>query len=230
MRRQPFNFCVLAVVVGCAAASEAAPFFTLSGGAPSTTRLHSFHWVSPRIGDDQVVLWKGGPLGLSEPGRVAIEYIGKEAAYANTRFRWDGGNIFSTGAGTPRTVGQTAATPFPPASLGRYDVPADVLAGPLPFSFLISALAQEKFNDGNRHIAFWPIPGDLGANPYNFGTTLYAMLDDGKAVDSDYDDMIVRLTVGPALPEPAGVAPMCVAAGLLGAWLKRYRAKLHARR
>lgn len=225
MRRQSFNLCALAVVIGCAAAAEAAPFFTLSGGAPAATRLHSFHWVGPRSGDGKVVLWKGGPLGLSEPGRVAIEYIGKEAAYANTIFRWDGGNIFSTGSGTPQTVGQTATTPFPPASLARYDVPADALAGPLPFSFLISALAQEKFNDGNRNIAFWPIPGDLGSNPYNFGTTVYAMLDDGKAVDSDYDDMIVRLTVGPALPEPTGVTPGCAAAALLGVWLKRHRSK-----
>lgn len=226
MQRLMRNLCAIALVIGCALPATADPFFTVSGGASYVTPLESFLWVGPRFGNDEVLLWEGGVLGISELGQITVEYIGKEASFADNIFRWNGADIFSTGPGSPAIVGQTAATPFPPAALGTFSPPGDVPGGPLPFSFLITAAAREEFNDGNLAIAFWPIPADPGASPSNFGTTVYAMLDDGNVFDFDHDDMIVRLTVGPALPEPSGATIGVAAAALIGSCLRRRRSAI----
>ncbi len=213
----------------CGGSVHAAPFFTVTGGTAFDTFVESFLWVGPRFGDNEVNLWEGGILSLSEPGVVTLEYIGKEALYANNIFRWNGANIFSTGPGGAANLikGQTAATPFPPVALATYLVPGVVPAGTVPFSFFITFLNEEELNNGNLDIAFWPIPGTTSSSPINFGTAVYAMLDDENTTDSDHDDMIVRLTVAP-VPEPATLAGAVT--GLLGGlWLVRQRGRLAAR-
>lgn len=213
-----------AAAAGCGHVAHAAPFFTVTSGSAFDTFLESFLWVGPRFGDNEVNLWEGGVLGLSEPGVVTLEYIGKEALYADNIFRWNGVDIFTTGPGGEANLikGQTTATPFPPAALETYVVPGVAPAGVVPFSFYITFLAEEELNDGNLDIAFWPIPGTTAPSPINFGSVVYAMLDDENVTDSDHDDMIVRLTVAP-VPEPATLAG--AATGLFGGlWLVRRRA------
>jgi hypothetical protein len=213
-----------AAAAGCGGVGHAAPFFTVTGGTTFDTFLDSFAWVGPRFGDDEVLLWDGGILGLSEPGVVTLEYIGKAALNADNIFRWNGVQIFTTGpGGVPNLIkGQTAATPFPPVALESYVVPGVVPAGTVPFSFFITTGTPRAVpNDGNLDIAFWPIPGTTSPSPINFSSVVYAMLDDEDVSDSDHDDMIVRLTVAP-VPEPATLAG--AATGLLGGlWLVRRR-------
>lgn len=213
---------ILATTVGGATSAQAVPFFTVTGGTSFVTDLESFLWVTPRIGpnNDQVVLWEGATVGLSEPGFITLDYIGKEALFANNVFRWNGFDIFTTGPSSPLTTGQTAATPFPPAALATYVVPGVVSAGTLPFSFFITEFSKVVPNDGSTlDIGIWPLPGDVSGSPINFGSTIYLMLDDENAVDSDHDDMIVRMTVTP-VPEPGMLAVAGVVALPLAGWVR----------
>jgi len=202
----------------------AAPVFTVSGGTAVLTSLETFLWVTPRFNGD-VLLWEQGVIGLSEPGKVSIEYVGKEAFYADNIFRWDGTDIFSTGPSSPLIAGQTAATPFPPLPLATYEVPGVVPAGPLPLSFFISETSKAVPNDGNPDIAYWPLPTDISSNPYDLGSVVYVMLDDENPVDTDHDDMIIQLSVvTPPVPEPRSLSLAVVGILPLAGWM------LHRRR
>jgi hypothetical protein len=203
--------------------ARAAPFFTVTGGSAFLEADDDFLWIGPRNAQNQVLLWEGATVGISEPGFITLEYIGKEALFDNNIFRWNGVDIFDTGPGNPLIVGQTAATPFPPPALETYVVPGIVPAGALPFSFFISQFSKEIPNDSSTlDIGLWPVPENLGDGPFNFGTVLYVMLDDESVVDSDHDDMIVRITVTP-VPEPGTLALCGLAAVPLVCRLARRR-------
>jgi hypothetical protein len=206
--------------------AHAAPFFTMTGGTSFINSGISFDWVGPQFNGGDVLIWEGGVLGLSEPGIVTLEYIGKEALFADNIFRWNNEVIFTTGPGGEANLikGQTAALPFPPAALATSVVPDIVPAGPLPFSFFISFFSKSVPNDGNLDIGYWPIPPSTASSPIDFGDVVYVLLDDENTADADHDDMIVRLTVAP-VPEPATLAG--AATGLLGGWwLVRRRARV----
>lgn len=218
---------VAATAVVCGAATfcrpaSAAPFFTVTSGSSFSTLLESFLWVGPRDPvTDQVQLWEGATVGLSEPGFITLEYIGKEALYADNVFRWSGVDIFSTGPSSPLIVGQTAATPFPPAALATYVVPGIVPAGALPFSFFITETTKNVPNDGsNLDIGLWPLPSPPVGNPADFGSAIYLMLDDENTVDADHDDMIVRMSVS-AVPEPGTLALAILGAGSVALTVRR---------
>lgn len=204
------------------------PVLTVTGGGFFTDRDNDFLWLTPRFGNggQAVRLWRGGTLALSEPGMITLEYIGKEANYADNAFLWGGLSggvpVFSTGGSLPNLVGQTAASPVPPVALATSNVPGIVAAVALPFSFFVNQTGSNKPN-GSSDIAYWPLPvgAGLAGETKRFGTVVYALLDDGKT-DNDYDDMIVRLTVT-EVPEPTTLA--LLAAGILPAigWkLRRY--------
>jgi hypothetical protein len=210
---------VAVMAVACGAATfcrpaSAVPFFTATSGSSFSTVLESFLWVGPRDPvTDQVLLWEGATVGLSEPGFITLEYIGKEATYADNVFRWNGVDIFSTGPSSPLIVGQTAATPFPPAALATYVVPGVVPAGTLPFSFFITEITKNVPNDGsNLDIGLWPLPSPPVSNPADFGSSIYLMLDDSGIVDDDHNDMIVRMSVS-AIPEPGTLVLAVLGAG-----------------
>lgn len=216
-----------AITVVCGAVTfcrpgSAAPFFTVTSGSSFSTSLESFLWVGPRDPvTDQVLLWEGATVGLSEPGFITLEYIGKEAIYADNIFRWNGVDIFTTGPSSPLVVGQTAATPFPPVALATYVVPGVVSGGTLPLSFFITETTKNVPNDGsNLDIAVWPLPTPPVGNPADFGSSIYLMLDDEAIVDADHDDMIVRMSVSP-IPEPGALLLAVFGAGGVALSLRR---------
>ena len=203
---------------------RAAPFFTVTSGSSFSTSLGSFLWVGPRDPvTDQVLLWEGATVGLSGPGFITLECIGKEAIYADNIFRWNGVDIFTTGSSSPLVVGQTAATPFPPVALATYVVPGIVSGGTLPLSFFITETNKNVPNDGsNLDIGLWPLPTPPVGNPADFGSSIYLMLDDEAIVDTDHDDMIVRMSVSP-IPEPGALLLAVLGAGGVALSLRRRR-------
>lgn len=235
MRRLKALFCLGCLVVMNAVDAHAAPLFTVSGGSSFTDNANNFLWLTPRFGaqGSEVSIWRGGTLALSGPGLVTLEYIGKEAQYANNEFKWGafsgGTTIFSTGPSSPNPVGQTAATPFPPAAVASWTVPGLTSAGTLPFSFFVNQKATNKPN-GSLDIGYWPLPGgaSLAGGSQSFGTVVYALLDDGKT-DDDYDDMIVRLTVT-EVPEPATLALAATAMAPAAGWVLRNQRRKRSRK
>jgi hypothetical protein len=223
---------LLVVSVGRADA-QSGPELTVTGGGFFIDSENDFLWLTPRFGSggQAVRLWRGGTLALSEPGMITLEYIGKEANYADNAFLWGGLSggtpVFSTGDSSPNPVGQTAASPFPPVSVATSTVPGMVPAGVLPFSFFVNQTGSNKPN-GSSDIAYWPLPvgAGLAGGTKRFGTVVYALLDDGKT-DNDYDDMIVRLTVT-EVPEPTTLMLAAVGIVPVAGWaLRRHRRKKH---
>jgi hypothetical protein len=208
--------------------TQAGPVFTANGGEFFTDRDNDFLWLTPRFGSggEAVRIWQGGELMLSAPGMITLEYIGKEAKYVDDAFLWGassgGQTVFTTGPASPNPVGQTAATPMPPTALDVWVVPGVVAAGGLPFSFFVSQAGRSEPN-GSSNIGFWPLPvgGGLGGEAKQFGTVVYALLDDGKT-DNDYDDMIVRLTVA-EVPEPTSLAMAAMGMLPVAGWMIRGR-------
>ena len=212
--------------------AQAGPVFTVTGGGFFTDRDNDFLWLTPRFGSggQAVRIWQGGELALSDPGMITLEYIGKEARFADNAFLWGassgGQTVFTTGPASPNPVGQTAATPMPPTALDVWAVPGGVSAGGLPFSFFVSQNGRNEPN-GSSDIGFWPLPvgGGLGGDAKQFGTVVYALLDDGKT-DNDYDDMIVRLTVT-EVPEPTTLALAATGVLPVAGWVLRGRRRRH---
>lgn len=228
MKRLRMIVSLSACLVLGSATLRAAPLFTVSGGGAYTDVDNDFLWMTPRFGakENKVAIWKGGTLELSAAGVVTLEYIGKEAQFANNAFKWGalsgGATIFSTGPSSPNPVGQTAANPFPPVALATSTAAGEVPAGIVPFSFFVNQTGKNKPN-GSSDIGYWPLPGGAVVTGGNrsFGNVVYALLDDGKS-DDDYDDMIVRLTVT-EVPEPTTLALAAIAMAPAAGWVLRRR-------
>jgi hypothetical protein len=202
------------VSLGFTGVAAAAPVFNVTGGSLLTASGNDFQWISGPVRE-------GGVLTLSEAATVTVEYIGKEAGFADTQFRWgalSGGDaVFGTGAGGG-TVGETLAGALPPAAIGA---PASFAAGAgaLPFNFFVAALGATVQNGqagANEGIAFWSAAGTDATD------VIYLLLDDGGGrPDGDYDDMIVRLTANASLdvqtlstPEPGTLALILAGLGM----------------
>lgn len=189
---------VAVVALAAACAANAVPVLDVSGGSFATVSGNDFAWITGPVRS-------GGALSLSEAATVQVEYLGREAGFANTLFRWGalagGTEVFSTGSGGG-VVGQTSALPGTPAAVGAA-VSFAAGAGELLFNFLVSATGATVGNGDDPSngdgIAFWSAPSNV----------VYLLLDDGGAGgDADYDDMVIRVTVASArdqvvaTPEP----------------------------
>lgn len=235
MRLLQTFFCLSGLFIMNPAEVLAAPLFTISGGSLLTDGDNDFLWLTPRFGPDgnSVSIWQGGTLAITAPGMVSLDYIGKEAQFANNEFAWGalsgGTTIFSTGPSSPNPVGQTAATPFPPAAVASSTFPGVTAAGTLPFSFFVNQTGTNKPN-GSVDIGYWPLPGDtpMDGGSQSFGSVVYALLDDGT-IDNDYDDMIVRLTVT-EVPEPATLGLAAVGIVPAAGWVLRRRQRNNDRK
>jgi hypothetical protein len=202
----------------------AAPVFTLAGGTSIVDTGNDFLWIGSNITEE-------GTLGVSEPGFVTVEYIGKEAGFVGTEFWFDsltspGGTLVATTNTPPPFIeGQTAATPFPPPGIARGLAPylSPMLgAGAVPFYFRVPGNGNAIVENG--HVATIDAPNDVGFwwPGDTLGNVVYVLLDDGGGVtpgqpsDNDHDDMIMRFTVS-EIPEPATLAMLLAGLGLLAA-------------
>jgi hypothetical protein len=199
------------------AAAHAAPALVVSGGSLLNPSNNDFGWISGPVR-------AGGTLGLSEAGTVTVEYIGKEAGFANTLFRWgalDGGATAFTTGSAGGAIGQTAALPTPPSAIGAA-LSFAANAGDLLFNFLVAATGATVGNGDDPAngdgIAFWSAAANV----------VYLLLDDGGgAGDADYDDMVVRLTVAspPTVlvetPEPGTLVLILAGVGMIALIARR---------
>jgi MYXO-CTERM domain-containing protein len=216
---QPSFAATWAAAMILAGAAQAAPAFSISGGALFDDAFNDFLWVDSDVTE-------GGVLSLTEPAQVKVEYIGKEAGFPMTEFWFGaltspGGTlVVTTNSGNPVKEGSLTATPFPPPGITRGLAPWTTFAdaGTVPFYFRVPGNANAIVpnggsQNGSGDIAFW-----WGAGPLD--NVVYVLLDDsggfnpGDPSDNDHDDMILRLTALP-VPEPGSGALALV--GL--AWL-----------
>ena len=208
-----------AAAILLASASQAAPAFSISGGSSVADVGNDFLWIDSNVTE-------GGTLAVSEPARLRVEYIGKEAGFPATEFWFggltypDGTFVVATNSGTPVKEGAMAASAYPPPGITRNLAPYDVLvdAGTLPFYFRVpgnnnAIVPNGGSQTGMGDIAFW---SKIGAGQ----DVVYVLLDDsggfnpGEPSDNDHDDMVVRLSVQP-VPEPgAGTLVLLGVGGL----------------
>jgi hypothetical protein len=197
-------------LLSVAAAAGASPIFTLTGGTSIPEPGNDFQWITGTVTE-------GAALGVSEPGILTIEYIGKEAGFVATEF-WFGSLvapggllIATTNTGLPIIEGQTSALPFPTPAIPRGLAPyeTEIAEGIVPFHFRVPGNSGAVVGngdapgpDGSPFIAIW---WPAGSGP--LADVAYVLLDDGGGFnpgdpsDRDHDDMILRLTVR-AIPEP----------------------------
>jgi hypothetical protein len=209
-----------------AGASQAAPSFSLSGGSSIVDVANDFLWIDSNVTE-------GGTLALTEPGRVRVEYIGKEAGFAATEFWFgalappDGTFVVATNSGLPVKEGAMSAASYPPPGITRGLAPYEAVVdmGTVPFYFRVPANANAIVPNGGSQsgmgdIAFW------WKGPGALQDVVYVLLDDsggfnpGDPSDNDHDDMVVRLTALP-IPEPAEGALTLL--GLLGLAIRARR-------
>lgn len=171
-------------------------------------------------GDALTVFTGGAAGGLKVSGKAKVTYtfIGFEAGAVNS---------FVTGAGALKNQG-TDGSIFGDA------ISTVVSAGFLPFSFVTTglAIANQSITNGVGSayglfgLAFSAISAD--------GKSVLAFFDDGRPVDSDFDDMVVRIDISdlteqrmpvPApVPVPAAGVMMLTALGGIAALRRRRRA------
>ena len=217
-----------AALASACAVAQAAPVFTITGGANVPDVGNDFTWIQNPIRESTIGAANGGGttpvLGLSEAAYIRIEYMGKEAVFTN-QFYWGtlgstpGTLVTSTGPGAPNPVGNLTT----PTSITQASVPQVLFVGAatarLPFYFLANVVGGSGNVVENGHtgtnitddLAFWWTPNANGA----LGNQVYLLLDDGGGgLDNDHDDMIIRLTA--EVPEPSTYMLLLAGLGLLG--------------
>ena len=193
MKRAALAGAVLAMAFAAAPMAQAVTF-TFTGGSDFVLP-GNFDPAPPVPGvSGGTTVLRNATLGLSGPGRVTFSYIATEAGYDN-QFRLGGTTIFQNHYGP---------NPAQESIVG---------AGPLDFAFSTTSPAQLVANGSSSgsygSIAFYKISD----------TSVYALFNDGAPVDSDYDDMAVRMDVAP-VPLPAAAWMLFAGLGGLG-WVKR---------
>lgn len=143
------------------------------------------------------------------PNGLKVEFFGAEAGWHNEfnlggseLFDHPGGRIMAAGLGTPLATYTTSS----------------VAIGALPFSFDVNGGAASVSNGGGGSGPNF-FASCVGTNP-RYCDAVYLFLDDGGAgPDRDFDDLLVRITVTGAVPEPSTL--LLLALALLGAGLTR---------
>lgn len=127
--------------------------------------------------------FKGGTLEISDTATVTLTYLGTEAYNVNA-FKWSGSDIFKTRGATDTCSGGNCGIW---SSTGFEEMTKDAASGALTFSF--NSIA----NGGDSIFA------------YKVNDTTYDLwFNDSGSSDSDYDDMVVRVSTSP-VPIPAAV-------------------------
>lgn len=156
----------------------------------------------------------GSTIRLAGKTAVTFTFLGFEAGYDNEFLLDADGNgsfdlIFSNKSGGGTDVNGKAKTAVGDTYTVELD-PADFTAGIIPFLFKADVnaakglLANGDANDANDGLVNFFTSYD--GNPTAIsGSSLVVFFDDGGAgVDSDYDDMAIRIAA--AVPEPGTIA------------------------
>jgi hypothetical protein len=155
----------------------------------------------------------GATITLTENSLLTFEFLGSESGFDDT-FQ----------AGLVSFTETSSFTPWSTTLLGADSFLAGSLAGLLNFSSTTGPGANATVGDDGFGIF-------LGANDVSGLSTnvFYLGYDDQITnVDDNHDDMIIRVTVSPAVPEPATWAMMLLGFGAAGFVLRRRRAPVLA--
>ena len=155
----------------------------------------------------------GATITLTENSVLTFEFFGSESGFNDT-FQ----------AGAINFTEMTSFTPWGSQLLGADSFLAGSLAGLLNFSSASGPGANATVGDDGFGIF-------LGANDVSgLSTNVFWLGYDDQItnVDDNHDDMIIRVTVSPAVPEPATWAMMLLGFGAAGFVLRRRRAPVLA--
>ncbi|HET6941848.1 MAG TPA: PEPxxWA-CTERM sorting domain-containing protein [Sphingomicrobium sp.] len=153
----------------------------------------------------------GATITLTEDSVLTFEFFGSESGFNDT-----------IQAGAVNFTEMTNFTPWGPQLLGADSFLAGSLAGLINFSS--AGGADATVGDDGFGIF-------LGANAVSgLSTNVFWLGYDDQItnVDDNHDDMIIRVTVSPAVPEPATWAMMLLGFGAAGFVLRRRRAPVLA--
>ena len=153
----------------------------------------------------------GATITLTENSVLTFEFFGSESGFNDT-----------IQAGAINFTEMTNFTPWGAQLLGADSFLAGSLAGLINFSS--TGGADATVGDDGFGIF-------LGANAVSgLSTNVFWLGYDDQItnVDDNHDDMIIRVTVSPAVPEPATWAMMLLGFGAAGFVLRRRRAPLLA--
>ena len=179
------------------------------GATAPISNLNDFQSQLNGLGLDSITT-SGAVLNLSADAVLFFELLGSESGYSDT---------FTAGGVT--FTENSAFTPWGAIPLGFQSFGAGSLAGDLLFSS--TGGVNATVGDDGFGI-FW------GPNT-NFGSTntFYIGYDDQiTGQDDNHDDLVLRVTVLPAVPEPATWAMMLLGFGAVGFAMRRRRAPVLA--
>jgi hypothetical protein len=153
----------------------------------------------------------GATITLDENSILTFELLGSESGF-NDRIQ----------AGSVDFTENTWFTPWGSTPLGASLFTAGSLAGLINFS----AVGGANATVGDDGFGIFLTGQQLGGFT---GNVFYIGYDDQITnVDDNHDDMILRVTVSPAVPEPATWAMMLLGFGAAGFMLRRRRAPILA--
>lgn len=143
----------------------------------------------------------GSFLSLSSAADLVFSFVGEEAGYNNVfgaiKFKPFDVGLFSNNASTAGTTSFTFS---------------NVAAGKLNFGFLSDANLSNYFGNGSVNI---------GLKLSSDSKSALLMFNDNYKGDKDYDDMVVKVSILSAVPEPETYALMLGGLALLGAVARR---------
>lgn len=194
---------LLAAFVSTAALAKPAPasptFSSVGGHSGSVGNDFDPAWVAgfSAAGFNLNNMQKSGELVLSSAANLTFSFVGKEATYNN-------GFYFGNGAGgvLQSTLNSAGATTF---ALGS------TVAGALDFWFKSNNLGSAIHNGADA----------LGLILSRDKKSALVLFNDNYAGDKDYDDMIIKISITTAVPEPETYALMLGGLALLGAAVRR---------
>lgn len=155
----------------------------------------------------------GATITLDSASQLTFELLGSESGFDDT---------FQAGGVT--YTENTGFTPWGSIALGSDTFLAGSLAGLLNFSSVSGPGANATVGDDGFGIFL----GEGWQSGFSTNVFYLGYDDQVTNVDDNHDDMIIRVTVSPAVPEPATWAMMLLGFGAAGFVLRRRRAPVLA--
>lgn len=201
------KFAVAAVAASFVASAATAASLSLVGGGYQNQVLANYD-LMPDLDGETISFLTGAVknntngLAVSGPARVTYTYLGSEAANTN----------FSASVGGTQILTQAS-------SIGTSFTNTVMSGGLLDFLFATTAPIQFIGTIINNSGAT-PQSNDFAIGYYQDGNTWYALFDDIRNGDRDFDDFALKIDVAP-IPLPAAGFLLLGGLGALGAVARR---------